>query len=60
MSDDSKKDPQEQADTTAQTDLVKEQSDDQVAKDSAYAESMRAVVMGEILNDWPQDLFIPR
>ena len=59
MSDDSKKDPQEQADTTAQTDLVKEQSDDQVAKENAYAESMRAVVMGEILNDWPQDLFIP-
>ena len=59
MSDDSKKDPQEQADTTAQTDLVKEQSDDQVVKENAYAESMRAVVMGEILNDWPQDLFIP-
>ena len=59
MSDDSKKDPQEQANNAAQTDLVKEQSDDQVTKESAYAESMRAVVMGEILNDWPQDLFIP-
>ena len=38
---------------------MKEQSDDQVVKENAYAESMRAVVMGEILNDWPQDLFIP-
>ena len=24
-----------------------------------FAESMRAVVMGEVINDWPQDLFIP-
>lgn len=24
-----------------------------------YAESMRAVVMGEVINEWPQDLFIP-
>lgn len=24
-----------------------------------HAESMRAVVMGEVINEWPQDLFIP-
>jgi len=24
-----------------------------------FAESMRAVVMGEVINEWPQDLFIP-
>ncbi len=28
-------------------------------KDAAYQESMRAVVMGEVMNEWPQDLFIP-
>ena len=28
-------------------------------KERVFAESMRAVVMGEVLNDWPQDLFIP-
>lgn len=39
--------------------LVKEQSDEQVAKEKALAESMRAVVMGEVMNEWPQDLFIP-
>ena len=38
------------------TDLV---DVDQVAKDTAYSESMRAVVMGEVMNEWPQDLFIP-
>lgn len=27
--------------------------------ENEYADSMRAVVMGEIINDWPQDLFIP-
>ncbi len=27
--------------------------------DLAFAESVRAVVMGEVMNDWPQDLFIP-
>jgi len=27
--------------------------------DQAYAESMRAVVMGEVMSEWPQDLFIP-
>lgn len=28
-------------------------------KDAAYQASMRAVVMGEVMNEWPQDLFIP-
>ncbi len=30
-----------------------------VDDDQAFAETMRAVVMGEVMNDWPQDLFIP-
>ena len=25
----------------------------------AFSDSMRAVVMGEVINEWPQDLFIP-
>lgn len=29
------------------------------AKDAAYNKTMRAVVMGEVMNEWPQDLFIP-
>jgi segregation and condensation protein A len=29
-----------------------------LAHDS-YTESLRAVVMGEVMNEWPQDLFIP-
>jgi len=29
------------------------------AVEQAYAESMRAVVMGEVMQEWPQDLFIP-
>ena len=41
-------DAAEQADTTAEQ-----------AIDQAYAESMRAVVMGEVMQEWPQDLFIP-
>ena len=32
---------------------------EQADKERVFAESMRAVVMGEVLNDWPQDLFIP-
>lgn len=31
---------------------------DQALK-QAYSESMRAVVMGEVMQEWPQDLFIP-
>ncbi|NND82615.1 MAG: segregation/condensation protein A [Gammaproteobacteria bacterium] len=29
------------------------------AVDQTYADSLRAVVMGEVMNEWPQDLFIP-
>jgi len=32
---------------------------DQSLREKEIAESMRAVVMGEVINDWPQDLFIP-
>lgn len=31
----------------------------QTPEQKAFAESMRAVVMGEVMNEWPQDLFIP-
>ena len=30
-----------------------------VVKEAKYSETMRAVVMGEVMNEWPQDLFIP-
>ena len=29
------------------------------AIDGAFADTMRAVVMGEVMQEWPQDLFIP-
>ncbi len=54
MSDDPKK-PQDQADSVAKQNEQAEQPN----KDRVYTESMRAVVMGEVMNDWPQDLFIP-
>jgi segregation and condensation protein A len=30
-----------------------------IANKATYSETMRAVVMGEVMNEWPQDLFIP-
>ena len=40
---------------------VAQEAEDQVDKviDEAFADSMRAVVMGEVMQEWPQDLFIP-
>lgn len=32
---------------------------EQAKKEREYAESMRAVVLGEVVSEWPQDLFIP-
>ncbi len=32
---------------------------EKIKKDAVYQETMRAVVMGEVMNEWPQDLFIP-
>ena len=29
------------------------------ANNEAFSDSVRAVVMGEVINEWPQDLFIP-
>jgi len=46
--------PENQADAAEQS----EQKADN-ALEQAYAESMRAVVMGEVMKEWPQDLFIP-
>jgi len=40
---------------TDQTD----QSVDKNNQQQAYQDSLRAVVMGEVINEWPQDLFIP-
>lgn len=39
--------------------ITSEQEEADKLKEKAYTESMRAVVMGEVLNDWPKDLFIP-
>jgi len=36
-----------------------EQAASEDEKDKVLAESMRVVVMGEVMNEWPQDLFIP-
>ncbi len=38
---------------------IQAQKDPQSTADKAYADSLRAVVMGEVMNEWPQDLFIP-
>lgn len=55
--DQSPEDPQSTAEEKA-SEL--EQSTEQTSDDSGeFEESLRAVVMGEIINDWPQDLFIP-
>jgi segregation and condensation protein A len=32
---------------------------ERAAKEAKHSAVMRAVVMGEVMNDWPQDLFIP-
>jgi len=34
-------------------------SDKQAVKKQEHEDSLRAVVMGEVMNEWPQDLFIP-
>lgn len=36
-----------------------EQEGPQPKKKAVFTDSMRAVVMGEVINEWPQDLFIP-
>lgn len=40
-------------DANPQADLVEQD------EDRAFAESMRVVVLGEVMSEWPQDLFIP-
>jgi len=70
MSDDKKPNPaetQESSDKISSADTDQATADEnidlidpeQAAKEAAYSESMRAVVMGEVMNEWPQDLFIP-
>lgn len=39
-----------------ETDLI---APEEAVKEAAYSATMRAVVMGEVMNEWPQDLFIP-
>ncbi len=48
----------EKADAVAEVSSEAGQNVDALAE-KAYAETMRAVVMGEVMNEWPQDLFIP-
>lgn len=51
---------QEQIDNTAADNGGdSELSPDALDKQLVYTESLRAVVMGEVIQDWPQDLFIP-
>jgi len=52
-----------QAQAASQAQAATEAQDEGEAKDAekqqAYTESLRAVVMGEVMQEWPQDLFIP-
>jgi len=62
MSDDKKTPDPDQNEQTKEAGLAKSGTvDEDVAKEkeTALAETMRAVVMGEVMNEWPQDLFIP-
>ncbi len=72
MSDEEKKNQLEQADGDQEkqadagqlaTEVVDEHIDlvntERAAKEAKHSAVMRAVVMGEVMNDWPQDLFIP-
>ena len=52
MTDKTDKDKQLKDSETQESDSLKPMTDE-------FDESMRAVVMGEVMNDWPQDLFIP-
>ena len=52
MTDKTDKDKQLKDSETQESDSLKPVTDE-------FDESMRAVVMGEVMNDWPQDLFIP-
>ena len=53
----------DQAQAASQAQAATEAQDEGEAKDAekqqAYTESLRAVVMGEVMQEWPQDLFIP-
>ncbi len=44
---------------TTDQEIDKKEPGEQAEKAEGYGESMRAVVLGEVMNDWPQDLFIP-
>jgi segregation and condensation protein A len=46
-----------QADEVPEAEVSSAESDKDV--DTMYQDSMRAVVMGEVMKEWPQDLFIP-
>ena len=53
----------DQAQAASQAQAATEAQDEREARDAAkqqaYTESLRAVVMGEVMQEWPQDLFIP-
>ena len=62
MSDEKHKQPKsaDATDSNAnQSQEVVELTQEEREKERVYAESMRAVVMGEVMQEWPQDLFIP-
>ena len=52
---------QNQAESQSSAEVVPESASPQAEKEQErlYTESMRAVVMGEVMREWPQDLFIP-
>lgn len=52
---------QNPAESKSSAEVVPENASPQAEKEQErlYTESMRAVVMGEVMREWPQDLFIP-
>ena len=52
---------QNPAESQSSAEVVPESASPQAEKEQErlYTESMRAVVMGEVMREWPQDLFIP-
>ena len=57
MSDETKAPDTEESESAPEA--LPQQASDSGLSDEAYAEAMRAVVMGEVMLDWPQDLYIP-
>ncbi len=54
-----KQDTQPQTEVNVSGSAPEKTSEQGNHKEQVYTESLRAVVMGEVMQEWPQDLFIP-